>query len=1236
MALACPSCSTINAQGAKFCNECGARMAGAAITPPPATMPRGADYVTRRMSRNELSRGERRIVTVLFADIKDYTALSERLDPEQVEDLVGGLFREFSEVITAHGGYVDKFMGDAILALFGAPRSLGDDAERAINAALEMQRRAKQANLGRDVRLDVRIGLDTGEVVVGNLGQRGEYTAIGDPVNTANRVQGAAEIGAVYIGEATAAQVRGRFRLATLAPVTLKGKAEPVTLCRVEGALKQTEHYLGPFVGRRRELDLLLASFESCVRDHAPRFVLVRAEAGMGKSRLFYEFRRRLRALKHAPLRVTAAFQPVGMEPMQGMRQVARALLKLDRASPAADVDAALAALPAESAPEAVADHLRFLLGRNVPDLAASGLETKQRREGANLALKYLLQRQADLGPVLLVFEDLHWADDDSLNFLRTLARANLRGHVFVLALGRPEAIELVRDLLADPFENIELRQMEAADVAALSAGVLREGQADDALAAVVAERSGGNPFVAEELLKGLNEAGVLKLAQGRYALAAGHSPSQIPVGVRSILAARIDALVPRDRAVLNALSVLGREFRRNVCDRLCGDAAGDAIAALIERGMLVDLGPDRGQQRYMFCHALLQEVAYSGLLRRDKVQLHRTAATYFRDQMAEGGSDPRRLSRLAWHLANAGESGEAINLYFEAGQAAAREWMGAFAAEQFASALAEFDNAPGANVSGATGPAARLKIAAELVEALKVTGKLAKALEVARQAASVANAPPSSLAPLIERAANTAWRKSEFELSREYASRARELFSAAGDADGAARSAVQEAGALSSLGRVAEASTLLEALQPAPDSPWRMDYLRVAAILCQEQGRPAEALAHERQRAGIARQSGQRRALASALGNVAMYCSDLGQFTEAGQLFEESLGEYRSAGDLFNVSVVLTNLGNFRRRTGDIPGALAAHQEALALSLQLGDDYGVLVGELNVATCQLSLGNFTQSLRSIEHAQPTLRRFKSPQLESQALLNRAVAASRTGDFRLARASLDSARTINTERRNQRGLLQCDLQQAEDSLRTGEFDRAVETLHDLKQRAGQAGFLRYGASACDRIVELALARDDLAALRTGLAEARALSGESAASEDRMILEVHAAIAELMAAPASGAPPLDSLLPKQVHSATDALLLASAALGAARRTGGMPSAHLELAHEWADRALRAMEAGGRADARHALTLAARGVIRAALGRDAAGDLARARAAATRLEAGWIVQWLDKPGAGAEST
>ncbi|MCC6465767.1 MAG: AAA family ATPase [Planctomycetes bacterium] len=1226
MTRPCPSCGCPNPAAAKFCNECGQRMAAPAAVPAGLTPPPAAEYVTRRIRKDDAGkRGERRLVSVLFADIKDYTALSERLDPEQIEDLVGGLFREFSEVVTSQGGYVDKFMGDAVLALFGAPRTYGDDAERAVTCALEMQRRAKAANSGRDVQLDVRIGIDSGEVVVGNLGQRGEYTAIGDAVNTANRVQNAAQPGSVYISDATAAQVKLRFRLAELPPVALKGKTEPVVLYRVEGPARVTEHYAGPFIGRKRELDLLAASFEAAVRDRRPRFVLVRADAGMGKSRLFYEFRRRLRAQRHAPARLTAAFAPVGMEPMQGMRQLARGLLGLEPNTAPAAVESAIAAACTgdEQAPQTMAEHLKYLLGHDLPALAGSGLEWKQRREGAAVAMKHLLRRKAAQGPLLLVFEDLHWADADSISFLRNLARSDFAGPVLVLAFGRPEAIELVRDLLADPLENIELRPLEADEVSALSGGVLREGTVDSALASLIAERSGGNPFVIEELVKSLQESGVLQLAEGRYRLASGHTAAQIPVGVRSILAARIDALPPAERAVLSAVSVLGREFRAGIAHRLCGEETGPAVAGLVARGLLLDLGEDRGQRRYMFCHALLQEVAYGGLLKRDKSALHRAAAAYYTEQMAaDGRRDPRRAARLAWHHAAAGQHADACRLYLESGREAAREWMGPFAAEQLAAALSEFDRAAGVSLEGRPAAESRAVLALELVDALNNTGKMAEALELAR---SVLPETTGALrARLLDRAAHCSDRKGDFAGALACSSEAEALHREAGDDQTARRSSLTQVALLTALGRGPEARVLLESLAPgaAAADDDRLAYCKAAASLLNDEGRTREALGQEQQRLELARRAGNRRATASALANVALFLSDLGRLEEARGMFAEALREHRASGDLFNQAVVLANYGNFLRRTGDLPAALAVMEEARRLSADLGDEYGVMLGEFNIATVQINLGSFNEAARSFDRSAALRRRFQSAQLEVQALQNIGLTALRLGDFRQARACIEKARALNQQRGNERGLLQNDQTLAEDLIRAGEFARATELLRGVMERARAAGFVRLAIGAAAHLMEVALLQSDRAALQAAVAaHALLLPGESAQPDDRLMQNVHGLIARLQAT-GQGVAELAAALPRAAVNNTEATVQAAAVVGAATVPLGPDDARTALG--WAETVAADMERGGRADTLFAAVLLARARLKDRCGRDGKADAARARALAQRLECEWLLR------------
>jgi class 3 adenylate cyclase/tetratricopeptide (TPR) repeat protein len=1229
MPKVCPSCSVQNPDSAKFCNECGTKFNDSErvnLTPQPAT---------RASERRPAS--ERRVISVLFADIKDYTALSEQLDPEQVEELVGGLFREFADVVARHGGYVDKFMGDSVLALFGAPKSLGDDAERAVNCALEMQRRAQASNAGREKQLGVRIGIDTGEVVVGNIGQRGQYTAIGDAVNTANRVQSAAEPTTVYISEETARVVKARFRLSEQEPRLLKGKAEPVTLFRVEGALKTTERYNGPFVGRKRELDLLLASYEQAVANAKPRFVLVRGEAGMGKSRLFYEFRRRLRAQKQAPRRLTAAFVPVGQEPMLGMRQIARGALDLAPNAPVAEIDAAIARVTESisDAPKAFAEHLAFLVGRPSRDTDMI-LPPRQRAEGAAVALKRMLEQSARVQPLLVVYEDLHWADSDSLDFLRRIAHADLQGPIFILAFGRPEAIDLVRDLLANPFESIELRALEPGEIAAVSGGILQDGVISEDLAALVLQRSGGNPFVTEELLKSLRETHMLELRDGRYVLRDAQSQSLIPVGVRSILAARIDALEPESRAALTSLSVLGREFRSGPALHLCG---APAIEALVKRGMLVDLGSgdtavlkpeERRERRYLFSHALLQEVAYGGLLRRDRCALHAGVAAYFEKQGQ--GSDPARLSELAWHYSRAERPDAAWPLFYRAGLKAAQDWLLAFAAAQLRSAKEEFDRCktpPG--IDGLSPEGSRLKLLLALCEACFDSGKPDEALKYAEEA--IALTPDGfarQRASAFEFAARIAQIKSRFDDAIVHAERACALHEKAGDSAGVARMNLFKARMLAHTGQSAAGLALIEqlSLQDAGVET-RIDFHHTRASLLSALGRLKEALDDETKRLALATEANDRRKIAGAHSNIATYLSDMGRNIESDEHFKLAMAEYTRAGELFNVAIVHGNYGNQLRRARRLDEAVQHHTLARGLCRELGDEFGIMVAENNLGTCYLTTGDFAEARLSFERALPLAERFGSAQAMSQLFHNQATVALRCGDSLLCRERLERSREINARQGNERGLLLNDNLAAQDLVRAGNLDQASRELASVAERAAKQGFASYEGSAYLHMLEAARQRSSAPEMRRLLdVLERCQPEQNGGSDEKALRQAH----RLAAACFEGEPEglarevqrFAQCAPTQVATAQDAEALAIAVSSLGARAAQWPQGAA-----WSDLAVRAMEKGGRQDLLFVEALFARGRFRLAAGDEGgANDLVRAGRFAARLGLGWLMERLQK--------
>ncbi|MCC6573765.1 MAG: AAA family ATPase [Planctomycetes bacterium] len=1248
MPQACPSCGTPNADVAKFCNECGGKLAPGASK----RVTRVVVHPSERRPTGELRvnpAGERRVVSVLFADIKDYTALTARFDPEQIEESVGELLREFSRVVTRQGGYVDKFMGDSVLALFGAPKSYGDDAERACACALEMQRVAADPRFDlRDksevVRLQVRVGIETGEVVVGNLGQRGEYTAIGDAVNTANRIQTACEAGAVLIGDETARYVRSRFKLAAQPPATLKGKAEPVVLHRVEGALKSTEHYLGRFIGRTREIDLLMGSFESANRDRHPRFILVRGEAGMGKSRLLYELRRRLRARKLAPLRLTASFSPVGMEPLHGMRQLARAALGIAGELAPEEIqariaDAATRSVSSDETPF-FSEQLAFLLGMEKAP-SVGGLSFSQRAEVAGVALKRLIEAGANDAALLLVFEDLHWIDDDSLAFLRRLARGNLRGPVVVLALGRPEAIEQVRDLLATPFEVVDLKPLETDELAQLAEGVLHEAGANAGLAALVADRSGGNPFVAEELFKTLHETGMLQLSDSGFALAPGQSAAMIPAGVRSILAARIDALEPLERYVLTAMSVVGREFRLGVAQHLCGEAAGLTIARLVERGMLVDLGEDRGQGRFGFCHALLQEVGYGSMLKRDKLEMHRQTAEFFAlQQQREGAADPQRLARRAFHLSRADQPALATALYFKAGKDALAGWQGQFALEQLLHAREEFERCESPpSLEGLPPAESRLALLLELTEACFHTSHFDDVLKHAEELQKLCGASHTTqLAKAAELATRVSVSRGQLEEGLRRVDAALDLLRRANDVIGETRLLLSvKVRVLAQLGRFGDALAILDAvpasiLQKADDVYVEFQLARASNLHFQE--RFEEALAHYRLGLERAEKMKNHRRIAGAHGNIASCLTFLGQIEHVARHFELSLNAYSAAGDLFNLAIVQANYGAYLRRMKRPEEALEMIRRASSLSAEVGDELGVVMGGINIGSCLMGMGDYFQAAREFARVEAAAERVNSPQTRADVAQRAAQASLRLGEIALARRHIDGARKIAETHGLAALKASISSLEIEELLRVGKLADAEAMCRAVLADGGVRKAHKFAITGL--LLEIEMLGNRPADMRRTLREmADSLKDdpEAARSGEKLAALYGVAADALEGKPLSelGLAPLLAALPPQVardEDAEDCAAFAAVVAAALKTPDANAPAALDIVRAALDGAIRSlgfMERGGRQDFYALMTYCARASLHAALGQpDAAESVINlARRLAGRLEAKWVM-------------
>ena len=683
----CPACQSPNPPDNKFCHECGTALDGAsarAQASPPFASPRA--YTPKHLAEKILTsagalEGERKQVTVLFVDMSGFTSLSERLDPEDVHGLMRRAFELMLAEVHANEGTVNQFLGDGIMALFGAPIAHEDHARRAVRAALGIQRAlaAYQAELtSRSITFRARQGLNTGLVVVGSIGGdlRMDYTAVGDTTNVAARLQQASEPGQVTISEATYRLVHGYFETRRLGEVHLKGKAEPVAAWEIVGAHEtrtrlevESERGLTPFVGRERELGQLLDAFERA-RAGAGRAVFLVGEAGIGKSRLLLELRRRLDTqaawLEGHCLSFGAAmaFHP--------LIDLVRRRFGIDEVDDEAAMAAKIGRGVAETgeAPGPITPYLRALLSLDPGDADVRAMSPAQRRGETFEAVRRLLVRSSEQRPQVLVIEDLHWIDSASEQFLSTLVDSLPSLRVLLVFTYRPGYTNPFGD--RSYFTRVVLAALSTEDSARMATAVLAADDVPDALRSLIGSKAEGNPFYVEELVKSLEESGVLRRDGSRLALTGPLTDVAVPGSIQDIIAARIDRLAEAPKRTLQVAAVIGREFTRRLVDRLAeARERGDellreltALELILERRLYPELA-------YMFKHALTQDVAYESLLVQRRRELHamvgRAIEELYADRLTE------HYEMLAHHFSKAEDWPRALDYLVKAAEKATR-----------------------------------------------------------------------------------------------------------------------------------------------------------------------------------------------------------------------------------------------------------------------------------------------------------------------------------------------------------------------------------------------------------------------------------------------------------------------------------------------------------------------------------------------------------------------------------
>jgi class 3 adenylate cyclase len=648
--IRCPACGQENLDVARFCLACG-----------------------RELAASAKPREERRIVSVIFVDLVGFTERSEQLDPEDVRAILAPYHDCVRNEIESFGGSVEKFVGDAVVGVFGAPTAFGDDAERAIRAALAVRESAAELSSRVGLDLQLRIAVNTGEALV-TLDARpelGEAMVAGDVVNTASRLQSAAPTNGILVGAETHRLTRDAIVYETVEPVIAKGKAEPVgawLALEASAPIGERRGARAPLVGRTRELDVLRGIWERTAGEERPHLVTVIGQAGVGKTRLATEFTATVEELggreihgRSLPYRESSAYFAFAIQ----VKQLCGIFETDTREVGLAKLRERVGTLVAPAEATAITEHLAILLGLDPEGSVAD-------RETLFFSVRVFIEAVARDRPTMLVFEDVHWADSSLLDLIELLAGRLRELPILLLALARPDLLD------ARPswggglpaYTAMPLEPLSDEESLELARHLLADGASE-----AVAAGAEGNPLFIEQLAATMLEtSSVPKTA--------------LPNSIRGLLAARLDALPQAERALLLDAAVVGKTFWRGALEAMgAEDGLADLLGALEHRDLIRrdTVSAFEGDRQYSFTHVLIRDAAYELLPRARRRERHAQVARFFEDATSEVGEATAALAR---HWRDAGEPGRAIGYFLAAGEQAERGWAKELAVALYREAL--------------------------------------------------------------------------------------------------------------------------------------------------------------------------------------------------------------------------------------------------------------------------------------------------------------------------------------------------------------------------------------------------------------------------------------------------------------------------------------------------------------------------------------------------------------------
>jgi class 3 adenylate cyclase/tetratricopeptide (TPR) repeat protein len=976
LAQKCAQCATDLPSGAKFCLECGQ-----AVGIPTATdrSPSPDAYTPKHLAEKILTsksalEGERKQVTVLFCDIVESSRLAERLDPEAMHEVMDHALRLMAEAVHRYEGTVNQFLGDGLMALFGAPVALEDHAFRGVQAALAIRETlsgySEQLNRDRSVELQLRLGLNTGLVVVGRIGDdlRMDYTAVGDTTHLASRMLSLAEPGTILITEATHRLVEGYVQTESLGPVSVKGRSERIRVYRVIGRQRgrtrlevSVERGLTELVGRERELAIL----QECVtRVRAGRGQVLGlvGEPGVGKSRLLYEFRQSLggERVRWLEGHCVAYGQTTPYLPIRGML---RANFQIEEDDNPLQIHEKLRQGIRRVDPtlEGILPFLGEVFGLPGATEALKHLDPKDKRQKTFEAIRTLIVAGSQQRLHVLIFEDLHWIDPISEDYLSFLT-ASLGG-VPVLLLTTQRPGYTVRWADKTYYMQVALDLLGESETETLVAALLGTRRLPSGLVRFVRDKAEGNPLFMEEITASLLERGILLRRDGEI-LWPGGAPADFPDTIQDIIRARIDRLEEPVKRTVQAAAVIGREFGLRLLTRISEMAAEvQHHLETLTRAELIHETRFFPELEYIFKHAVTQDVAYQSLLAKRRKDLHgaigQAVETLYADRLDE------HAPILAYHYARSEHQEKAIAYALRAGNQAARLYANAEATTYYEQALAMARVLPPSpeahcceidaslklaavgmtrqhierdqqNVERARALAEQLQDARRLAEALYWLGRLqyvlgdpAKAIEYAARSLEIADrlGDESLAAPPVNLMARGYWRS---------------------DPPKARRMIERSVEQMSRLGHKGEEATALG----------------FAAMLFATGGEFDRALVYADRGLALAQEIQNPLAEAAAYMYRGILHDQRGENARAIADYECATRVAEGAGDLFRVYIVKFWESRAHTRAGDASRARTLAEEGFALAEKIGTRFVLAHGKVSLADSLLALGELDEACR--------------------------------------------------------------------------------------------------------------------------------------------------------------------------------------------------------------------------------------------------------------------------------